>query len=291
MTENKRRLGRGLEALLGSATTVERARDSGQLRELPLNAIRPNHYQPRQAFDPTALQDLATSLRENGLLQPVVVRADHDDTYELIAGERRVRAAQQLGWERIGAVIRDVDDRTMLTLALVENLQRDALSPIDEAKGYRRLIDDFAVTQGEVGDLVGRDRTTVTNALRLLKLPDEVQSLIHDGALSAGHARALLALGSSAAVLRAARIVVEQGMSVRDAERMAQTAGRKGGKRGPRRAKPEVRRLEDALRRRLQTDISISARGKDSGRLSINFYSQDDLARILEIILGEPYEE
>jgi ParB family chromosome partitioning protein len=292
MSESKRRLGRGLEALLGPAPTVERARASGQLNEVSVEAIRPNRFQPRRTFDDQALKELAESLERDGLLQPIVVRNDGPGRFELIAGERRFRAAQSLAWERIGAVVRDVDDRTMLTLALVENLQRDALSPIEEARGYQRLIDEFASTQRQVGELVGRDRTTVANALRLLTLPDDVQDLVHAGSLSAGHARALLQFETADAIRKAARAMIDGGMSVREAETLAQATTRaKGrGQRGGRRPAPEVRRLEDVLRRRLQTDVSISRRGKDSGRISVNFYSHDDLARVLEIILGEPYD-
>lgn len=291
MSETKRRLGRGLEALLGPAPTVETARAAGQLQEVALGAVRPNRYQPRRTFDPTALRDLSQSLERDGLLQPIVVRADGAGRFELIAGERRLRAAEQLGWEKIGVVVRAVDDRTMLTLALVENLQRDALSPIDEARGYQRLMDEFGSTQRDVGELVGRDRVTVANALRLLKLPDDVQAMVHDGALSAGHARALLQLADAEAQRRAAAAIVDGGLSVREAEALGKTArAAKGRTAKTRRVSPEVRRLEDVLRRALQTDISIVRRGKDSGRIGINFYSHDDLARILEIILGEPYD-
>jgi len=288
----RKRLGRGLEALLGP-TTVAEAQAEGALRQVPVDSIQPNPYQPRQVFDESALSELADSMERSGLLQPVVTRPSGDGTYELVAGERRWRAAQRLGWKEIGAVVREVDDRTLLTLALVENLQRDALSPIDEARGYQRLIDEFAVSQGEVGELVGRDRSTVANALRLLKLPAAVQQLVHTGALSTGHARALLALSDAGAIEQLARAAVKEELSVRDVEekvrggRAAQRRPRKA--RGEKAADPEVRRVEDALRRRLQTDVRVVPRG-NSGRVTLNYYSHDDLARIMEIILGEPYE-
>ncbi len=291
--QGKRRLGRGLEALLGPDTMAQ-ARLEGGLAEISLDAIRPNPYQPRNLIDEAALADLAASMRESGLLQPVVVRPVRDGAYELIAGERRWRAAEKLGWSTIGAVVRDVDDRTLLTLALVENLQRDALSPIDEALGYRRLIEEFGVSQAEIGDLVGRNRSTVTNALRLLKLPPSVQQLVHAGALSTGHARALLAVPDSRRVETLARKAVDEQLSVRAVEELVrggQPASRRPrGTKGQKARDPGVRRVEDALRRRLQTDVRVSVRGKSSGRLTINFYSDDDLARVLEIILGEPYE-
>ena len=228
------------------------------------------------------------------MLQPIVVRAAENNAYELIAGERRWRAAQRLGWKNIGAVVRDVDDQTLLTLALVENLQRDALSPIDEARGYERLVGDFGVSQSDVGGLVGRSRSAVTNALRLLKLPASVQEMVHTAALTPGHARALLSLSAPTQIEALARKAVELQLSVREVEELAR-GGRPAARRprAPRRARApdaDVRRVEDALRRRLQTDIRVSKRGKSSGRVTINFYSDDDLARILEMILGEPYQ-
>jgi ParB family chromosome partitioning protein len=289
----KRRLGRGLEALLGP-TTVNAAREEGVLRQLPVGALRPNPYQPRHVIDESALGELAQSMETSGLLQPVVVREAANETFELIAGERRWRAAQRLGWHRIGAVVRDVDDRTLLTLALIENLQRDALSPIDEARGYQRLIDEFRMSQSEVADLVGRNRSTVANALRLLKLPTPVQEMVRTAALTPGHARALLALSGPQQIETLAQRAVELQLSVREVEDLARggrpAARRPRATRQPKPRDAEVRRIEDALRRRLQTDIRVSKRGKSSGRLTVNFYSEDDLARILEIILGEPYQ-
>ena len=215
MTETKR-LGRGLEALLGPVSR-EQAEASGALRELPLSSIKPNPYQPRTRMDPTELSDLASSMKASGLLQPVVVRP-HDNGFELIAGERRWRAAQQLGWPKIPAVVKEVDDRTLLTLALIENLQRDDLSPIDEAAGYRRLGEEFQLGHAEIARVVGRDRSTVANLLRLLQLPDEVQAMLHDGRLWEGHARALLGVSEAERQLALAREAVEQGWSVREVE-------------------------------------------------------------------------
>ena len=288
---SKRRLGRGLEALLGPATVAD-AKAEGSLAQIPVEALRPNPYQPRHAFDEGALAELADSMQRSGLLQPVVARPAGNGSYELVAGERRWRAAQRLGWSEIGAVVREVDDQTLLTLALVENLQRDALSPIDEASGYQRLIDEFGVSQAAVGELVGRDRSTVANALRLLKLPASVQDMLHDGRLSVGHARALLALEDGRKIERLARAAVEQQLSVREVEELVRggrTAARRP--RAPRGTKvdPEARRVEEALRRRLQTDVRVATRGK-SGKVTINFYSPDDLQRILEVILGESYD-
>ena len=295
MTEiaaGRRRLGRGLEALLGP--TREEAEREGSLGELPVKDIRPNPLQPRREVDPTALEELKSSIQQAGLLQPVVVRpAPGGSGFELIAGERRLRACQALGWEKIPAVRRNVDDRTVLTLALIENLQRDDLSPVDEARGYERLIAEFELTQQDVAIAVGRDRSTVANALRLLKLPDAVLQMLHDGHLSVGHARALLALDDARAVTALAREATAQGLSVRDVE--DRVRGGRAPERRPRLKRglapaPEVRRVEDALRRRLGTDVRVSLRAKGKGQLHVAFYSNDDLARILELILGSPFD-
>ena len=295
MTETaagRRRLGRGLEALLGP--TREEAQREGSLVELPIQAIKPNPFQPRQTVDPAALEELVSSIKQAGLLQPVVVRrANGGGGYELIAGERRLRACQQLGWERIPAVQRDADDRTLLTLALIENLQRDDLSPVDEARGYERLIAEFNLAQQDVADAVGRDRSTVANALRLLKLPEGVLQMLHEGNLSVGHGRALLALEDPRVVTNLAREAVAQGLSVREVE--DRVRGGRAPERRPRMKRglgvaPEVRRLEDALRRRLGTDVRVTLRAKGKGQIHLSFYSNDDLARMLELILGAPFD-
>jgi ParB family chromosome partitioning protein len=294
MTEiitGRRRLGRGLEALLGP--TREEAEREGSLVELAVEDIRPNPYQPRQDVDPAALEELKSSIRQAGLLQPVVVRTSPQGGYELIAGERRLRACQALGWEKIPAVKRDVNDRTVLTLALIENLQRDDLSPVDEARGYARLIAEFSLAQQDVADAVGRDRSTVANALRLLKLPEQVLAMLHEGHLSVGHARALLALEDPRLATNLAREAVAQGLSVREIE--DRVRGGRAPERRPRLKKgvgqaPEVRRVEDELRRRLGTDVRVSLRAKGKGQIHVSFYSNDDLARLLELILGRPFD-
>jgi ParB family chromosome partitioning protein len=291
----KRRLGRGLEALLGVPSVDEAARD-GELRELPLSEIEPNRFQPRRAFDPAALEDLKRSLATSGLLQPVVVR-ETDGGYELVAGERRWRAARELGWKRIPAVVRDVDDRTLLTLALVENLQRASLSPIDEAVGYDRLVREFGLSQGDIAERVGRDRSTVANAIRLLKLPKGVQALLDSSALTPGHARALLSVEDEQEILRLAREAVAKDWSVRETERRARGPRKAGAARGAkgrpaRRAAGtvEVRRIEDALRKKLGTDARVVVTGKGKGHVTLRFYSSDDLARLLEIITGRRWD-
>ena len=295
MTETKR-LGRGLEALLGPISR-EQAEASGSLRELPVKTLRPNPYQPRSEIDEAALEELIASMRASGLLQPVVVRP-RNGGYELIAGERRWRAAERLGWDRIPAVVRDVDDQTLLTFALIENLQRNDLSPIDEAAGYQRLGEEFHLPQGEIARLVGRNRSTIANLLRLLQLPEEIQQLIHQAKLSEGHARALLGVADQARMLRLAQQSVAEGWSVREME--ARVRGetptrhrRPDDGRTRATAKPitaDVRRVEDALRKRLGTDVRVTMRRRGRGFLTISYYSNDDLARLLELILGGPFE-
>lgn len=297
MTES-RRMGRGLEALLGPISR-EDAQANGGLRELPVSAIGPNPYQPRREFDETQLKELADSIEASGLLQPIVVRPRPDGRYELIAGERRWRAIQRLGWPKVPAVVKDVDDRSLLTLALIENLQRDDLSAIDAALGYQRLMQEFMMPQQEVARLVGKDRSTVSNTLRLLKLPVDVQQLLQHRKISEGHARALLALPDARKMTRLARECAAADWSVRDLE--ARVRGERldappAVRKTIRRPRPEVRNpsadvrlVEDALRKRLQTDVRVTARRRGRGAVTIHYYSNDDLARLLELILGEPF--
>ena len=295
---SEKRLGRGLEALLGPVSR-EQAEASGALKELAVSSIRPNPFQPRTRLDEPALAELTASIEASGLLQPVVVRP-RNGTYELIAGERRWRAVQRLGWRTVPAVVKDADDQTLLTLALIENLQRHDLSAIDEALGYQRLMDEFKMPQTEVARMVGRSRPAIANLLRLLRLPADVRALVHEGKLSEGHARALLTLDDPAAASRLAREAVEQGLSVRDVEARvrgdvpAAAAPVKGGLRlrkphEPHAATADARRIEDALRKRLGTDVRVTARRRGRGLVSISYYSNDDLARLLELILGEPF--
>lgn len=306
-----RRLGRGLEALLvRTPTRLETANDSGRptlagapagaaesssaLRSIAMGRIRPNPLQPRKEFREEDLADLEASLKASGLLQPITVRpAPKGDGFELIAGERRFRAAQRLGWSEIPAIVKDVDDQLLLSLAMVENLQRADLNPIEEAEGYQQLISDFSLTQQEVADIVGKDRSTVANTLRLLALPASVRRLVWDGQLTVGHARALLGAGDEMRIATLAKDVVAQGLSVREVERRVREISGGESKAGARKAVPpsddrsaEVRRLEDRLRKRFGTDVRIVQSGKERGELRIPFYSSDDFERLLEL-LGE----
>jgi ParB family transcriptional regulator, chromosome partitioning protein len=296
MTETKR-LGRGLEALLGPVSR-EQAEAAGALRELPIGSIKPNPYQPRTRMDEGQLDELVASIQVSGLLQPVVVRP-RNGSYELIAGERRWRAATRLGWSKIPAVVRDVDDQTLLTLALIENLQRDDLSPMDEAAGYQRLGAEFNLPHAEIARLVGRHRATVANLLRLFQLPAEVQALVHERKLSEGHARALLGLANPDAMIRLAEQAVDEGWSVREMESKvrgdapATTPSDAGTVRRTRPARvitADVKRVEDALRKHLGTDVRVTTRRRGRGFLTLSYYSNDDFSRLLELILGQPFQ-
>ncbi|HKW10412.1 MAG TPA: ParB/RepB/Spo0J family partition protein, partial [Gemmatimonadaceae bacterium] len=212
--EKQRRLGRGLEALIGSAQTS--SAQASELQRIPTSRIRPNPYQPRREFDPAALAELEASIRTNGLLQPITVRRK-GDSYELVAGERRLRAVTNLEWKEVPAVVRDFDDQTLLVLALVENLQRTDLNAVEEARGYQRLLGEFSLTHQEIAEAVGKDRSTITNLLRVLTLPDSIQRFVESGQLSAGHARALAGIEDADAIALANEIIAS-GLNVRQTE-------------------------------------------------------------------------
>src|SRR5260221_6053371 len=220
MTARHKGLGRGLDALLGGTT---RSHDQEALGELPVSALRPGKYQPRTRMDEASLAELAESIRARGVIQPIVVRPVNDSEYEILAGERRWRAAKIANLERIPAVIREVPDEAALGIGLIENIQREDLNPIEEASGLKRLIDEFSLTHEEVARAIGRSRTGVTNLLRLLELAPAVQVMVLEGRIDMGHARALLALGKARQVELAEQIA-EKGLSVREAERLAQGA-------------------------------------------------------------------
>jgi len=298
-TDKPRRLGRGLDALLATRAptpTVAATQESGELlRALAINEIRPNPFQPRKEFRPDELAELETSLRSNGLLQAITVRpAASGHGYELIAGERRLRAATRIGWTEIPAVIKEIDDRALLTLALVENLQRTDLNPIEEGEGYQRLITEFSLTQQDVAEIVGKDRSTVANMLRLLNLPLSIRSMVRDGHLTVGHARALLAISNEREMLELAREIVAKGLTVRDVEQRARNAAPTSSTRTSRQKSgerasglnPELKRLQDELRRHLQTDVTITVGEHERGKIEIAFYSSDDLERVLDLVLA-----
>lgn len=293
---DKPRLGRGLEALFSSrpVSRADASRTAGDgVRRLPMTQIRPNPMQPRKEFREDQLKDLEASLRANGLIQPVTVRpAPSGIGYELITGERRFRAAQRLNWTEIPAIVREVGDKELLTLALVENLQRTDLNPIEEAEGYQQLMASYSLTQQETADIVGKDRSTVANILRLLSLPASVRRQVREGVLSLGHARTLLSLGDDIRIADLARIVAIEGLSVRQVEQRVRelTGGRARTHKGTA-SKPadtqssEARHIEEQLRRKYQTDARITLTGATQGHVSLSFYSNEDLSRLLELLL------
>ena len=300
-----RRLGRGLEALISTAkqqreptaATTAAPRETENLQRIRLADIAPNRFQPRRTFTEAELAELEASIRASGLLQPITVRS-RPGGWELVAGERRLRAAGRLGWTEIPALVRDFDDRAMLTLALVENLQRADLNPLEEADGYQRLIDEFGLTQQQVADAVGKDRTTITNLLRLLTLPAAVRAMVERGHISAGHARALLPIRDERKQIDVANEIVARQLSVREAEARARaltgtegqkvnTDGRSGA--APRakvNGDPALRRIEELLRKHLQTDVLVQPLSEERGVLRISYYSADDLERLLDLIVG-----
>jgi ParB family chromosome partitioning protein len=287
------RLGKGLGALLGEYLGEEGVPQAGvSARMLPVSAIAPNPYQPRREFSEADLADLTASLRESGLLQPIVVRPAAEGgaaRWELVAGERRWRASMRLGWKEIAAVVREVDDRTLLVLALVENLQRSQLSALEEAEGYHRLAEEFSLTQQQVAEVVGKDRSTVANALRLLHLPASVRQLMREGRLSAGHARALLGLENDRRITDVAQQAVEGQWSVREVEAHVKRARQPAPSSQPRAKKREVedRVLEEELQRVFGTEVRIRRSRGNRGRIEIPFFSAEDFERIFELIAGQ----
>ncbi|KUK37178.1 MAG: ParB family transcriptional regulator, chromosome partitioning protein [Clostridia bacterium] len=279
-------LGRGLKALI--PTTPEGAAEDAEIVELPLERITPSRYQARQDFDEDSIRELASSIKEHGVMQPVVVRPVGEDLYELVVGERRWRACRQAGLETIPAVIRRVDDRTSGEMMLVENIQREDLNPVEEALAYRRLIEEFHLTQEEVASRVGKSRSFIANSLRLLQLPEGVRSLLGQGKLSVGHGKVLLGIPDPAGQERLAREIVEKGLTVREAEKAVQRLLKEGGSRQKAREKEkdvELAAVEDRLRERLGTKVRIRP-GRRGGRIEIEYYGRDDLDRLLEFFFG-----
>lgn len=281
-------LGRGLSALLGDDTPNPQTSE-GVANEIDIDLIQPNPEQPRTRFTESALEELAQSIAANGVVQPIVVRR-RGERYEIVAGERRWRAAQRAGLRKIPAAVREVSDDKLLELALIENIQRQELNPIEEASAYRKLIDNMGFTQEALATSVGKDRTLIATSLRLLKLPGDIQSLIEDGKLSAGHGRALLLTDDVIVQRRIARSVIEKSLSVRETERAVKSAGatRKSiiVKSSTVSKDPNFAAAETKLRRRLGTNVSIIPNGKGlGGRLEIEYYNQEDLDRIYQTII------
>lgn len=284
----KKALGRGINALFGSQAVEQ----GDVMLDVDIDLLEPNADQPRTIFRDAKIEELAASIRANGIVQPLLVRRQGQQ-YQIIAGERRWRAAQRAGLEKVPVVVRDIPDERVLELSLIENIQREELNPIEEANAYRRLIEGLGSTQEDVARRVGRDRTSVTNYLRLLKLPDEIQQMVEEEHLTMGHARALLSLDKPEHQLAVARQIIEHGASVRETERYVkrvhEEAGRKTGKpstaKGADRLDPNVRAAEEKMSRRLGTKVRIQPM-KQGGKIEIYYYSDLELDNIYNIIVG-----
>lgn len=304
----KRGLGRGLSALISDSMDEQQG---GQVREIPLTAIVANPFQPRTLFDPLKQEELVASIKEHGILQPILVRRVGHERYQLVAGERRFRAAQAAGLPVIPALVKEVEDRQQLEIAIVENLQREDIGVMEAARAYRRMIDEFQMTQETVAQRLGKSRSSVANTLRLLSLPEEVQDCIERGEISEGHGRALMTAVEPDSILKLLQNVLKRHLSVRDTEKMARElrpiawnappAG-SNGEADPRAASasadtvrssdrssssdPNELALMDELRQMVQTKVALRRMPNGSGRIEIEFYSGDDLARILEKVLA-----
>jgi ParB family chromosome partitioning protein len=283
----KKALGRGLEALIPKRLIEEK---KGSAQQVPVSRIKPNPFQPRKVFRPEELQELVQSVKERGILQPIVVRKK-GELWEIIAGERRYRAAQKLGMLTIPVIEVQASDVESLELALIENLQRADLSPLEEAEGYRRLQEEFDMTQEQISQKVGKDRATVANAMRLLKLSPEVKSMLASGELSAGHARVLASLPTPQEQYKWAERIVRQGFNVRDVEKWLQeqkgtTKKMKGNGKGK---DANVAKLEENLRNWLGTKVTVKTQGRQKGTVCFEYYSLDDLDRILNMFRKAGY--
>lgn len=282
--DKKRALGRGLSALLPQAPPPPGAEQGRGVLKLALEELRRDGAQPRKHFEPQKLKELADSIRAQGVIQPILVRKDGKG-YRIIAGERRWRAAQLAGLKEVPVVVREATDAQAFELALVENLQRDDLNPIEEALGYRRLCEERQLSQEQVAQKVGKDRSTIANSLRLLALPEEVKGLLAQGELDMGHARALLGLSKAQDMVGLAREVVAHGLSVRETERRVKEGRAPAArpKKKESRPSPQARQLVEELQRKLGTKVRLSDRG-GKGTLEIDFFSYEDLDRILGLI-------
>ncbi len=298
------RLGRGLGALIRSESAVsgrpevlQNLPEVNAVREIPVGSIRPNRYQPRKEFNRDSLDELKASIHENGLVQPVSVRKSEDGSYELVSGERRFRAFSELGFETIPAYVLSVSSNSkMLELALTENVQREDLNPLEIAAGYQRLVDECSLTQEQIAQRVGKNRATVANFLRLLKLPAQVQKSLATGELSMGHARALLGLNNPSELLHLFRKILKDGLNVRQVEaRVQQLAEKQHRNPSPRNGethdlgvKPDVflSDLLDKMQKRLGTKVKVVRTGSKTGEIKIEYYSEADLGRLIELILG-----
>ena len=282
MADKRPALGRGLSALIPDAPAApaptERALD------VDIDLLRPNRFQPRTVMDDTRIDELARSIKSNGVIQPIVVRKA-DKGYEIVAGERRWRASQRAGLMKVPVVVRDIPEDRLLAVALIENIQREDLNPIEEAQAYRQLVDDYKLTQEQIAESVGKDRSSVANYLRLLKLPTEVRNNLSAGTLSMGHARALLSLGDETSQLRVARDILARNLSVRETESIVKKTETIDAPKPEAQKDVHTRAAEDKLKFALGTRVRIIRKGK-GGRIEVDFQSEDELHRLYEQLTG-----
>jgi ParB family chromosome partitioning protein len=281
MVDKRPALGRGLSALIPDAPAPPAAE---RALEVDIDRLRPNPFQPRTTMDEGKIDELARSIRTNGIIQPIVVRKA-DDGYEIVTGERRWRASQRLGMLKVPVVVRDIPDDRLLAAALIENIQREDLNPIEEAHAYRRLADEYNLTQEQIANAVGKERSSVANYLRLLRLPQEVRANLGSGVLSMGHARALLGLVDEAAQLRLGREIVAKNLSVREVEALVKRASPSAPEKSAPDKDVHTRAAEERLRFALGTRVQITRKGK-GGRIDIEFGSEDELQRLFELLTG-----
>lgn len=279
----KKALGRGLDALIPTTKPAPMP-ELPEVQHLRIEAIVANRYQPRQTFSPQELAELAASLKQSGLLQPVLVRRKGDGMYELISGERRWRAAREAGLETIQAVIRNCSDEESILLALVENLQREDLNPMEMARAYQRMMNEFGLTQDIIAQRVGCERSSIANVVRLINLPSEVQQLIESGQLSAGHAKVILGLGSATDQLRLAQLVIARNLSVRDTEKMLASSVTANKRQARELRRSPLLDLEERLQKRFGTKVSVH-NGKRGGKVVIHYFSPAELDGLLEQLL------
>lgn len=276
----KTALGKGLGSLI-----PEKGKQR-EILELDIKSIVPSEYQPRRVFKDEALEELALSIKEKGIIQPIIVKRATVNTYQLIAGERRLRAAKKAELQKIPAIVKEAAPVEVLELALIENIQREDLNPLEAAEAFQRLIKDFNLTHDELSSKVGKDRATVTNYLRILKLPPEIRKWIAEGSLSIGHAKALLQIENEPYQIEAARKIIQKGLSVREAEGLSKKTSPRPSHRKAQRVKdPQIASLEEKLRQGLGTKVILNHKGKKGGKIEIEYYSLEELDRLLEILL------
>ncbi len=275
----ERKLGKGLEALI--STEVGKAKE--RIERVSAKSLSPNPFQPRKRFSEDKMEELANSLREKGIIQPILVRPK-GDLFEIIAGERRWRAAQEVGFEEVPVIVRkDIDDAVSLEISLIENIQREELNPVEEARAYQELINEFSYTLDKVGQIMGKDKTTISNSLRILTLSKDILDLIEEGKISQGHAKALLGIQNESRRQKIAQLILQKGLSVRETETLVRMSGMSISRKH-RKKDPETASIEERLQHKFGTRVVIR-QGKKRGRIEIQYFSNEDLSRVLDLLL------